>query len=303
MKLQNGFAPVALLLIITAVAVTAIGGYSTFSRLKRYNIDEAKTTQVPSFSQTEFPTSSPTLTPISTTKFLPTRVPVSPTPSTITISVQIHDNGAAINDPSPYFFLRNEDTSSEQILKNSNSGYWIVSNLKPGKYKMYVAYSYNSFIHIDQKCEGCQNKEDISNPGSCGYIVDLHTGDNIKIVCEMRAVHPLGSQSTNSLIANDTIPPVTNLYYPQMNGSITYKTDGKVCAVMTEPSDNQGSNGVETEYQFDNGNWSGYAGGHPYLCADSLPNGQHTLSYHSKDKAGNVESTKTIQFTVNISGN
>lgn len=88
-----------------------------------------------------------------------------------------------------------------------------------------------------------------------------------------------------------------------MNGSITYKTDGKVCAIATEPNDNSGPNGIETEYKFDNENWSGYAGGRGYLCSSSLKNGTHTLSYHSKDKAGNVESTKTIQFTVNIPGN
>ncbi len=76
MKLQNGFAPLVLLIIVAAVAVTAIGGYSTFSRLKVFNNTEDNQTKIPSFTQTEFPTSSPILIPISTTKFLPTRVPV-----------------------------------------------------------------------------------------------------------------------------------------------------------------------------------------------------------------------------------
>lgn len=110
------------------------------------------------------------------------------------------------------------------------------------------------------------------------------------------------SQSSKGSNSPDTTPPTTNIYYPQPNGSITYKIDGKVCAVATAPTDDNPA-GVETEYKFDDGGWSGYAAGRGYLCADSLPNGTHTLSYHSKDKAGNVESTKTLGFTVNIVGN
>jgi hypothetical protein len=304
MKLQNGFVPF-LVLFVSAVVITAtIGGYSVFSRFKDIENPKKTQKQKPVFSLEEFSFSSPTPSPKPTIKPLPTRVPVSPTSTTTSISVYAGDNGIAITDPSIYFFLRNEESAQEQMVKNSNSGSWTLSNLSPGKYKMYVSYSYNNFMNIDKKCEGCQNNQEISSPGSCGYIFDLKAGNNVRLSCTLRPVKPLtGGQTANNQLSNDTMPPNTNIYYPQPNGSITYKIDGKICAIATQPNDNSGPEGIETEYRFDNDNWSGYAGGRGYLCASSLSNGPHTLSYHSKDWAGNVETTKTISFSVNIPGN
>ncbi|MBI2611346.1 hypothetical protein HYW54_01195 [Candidatus Gottesmanbacteria bacterium] len=98
----------------------------------------------------------------------------------------------------------------------------------------------------------------------------------------------------------DTSPPTTNVFYPQAGGFITFKTDGKICAIMSAPTDDSGFAGVETFYAFDGGSFQKGVG---YLCADSLPNGPHTLSFYSKDQAGNTEATRTISFTVNIEGN
>lgn len=101
----------------------------------------------------------------------------------------------------------------------------------------------------------------------------------------------------------DTIPPVTNIYYPQSGGTITYKTVGKICAIATQPSDNTDPAGIETEYKFDESGWSGFAANRAYLCADALANGSHTLHFHSKDKSGNIEEVRSLGFNVNIEGN
>ena len=152
-----------------------------------------------------------------------------------------------------------------------------------------------------RSCEGCQNKEDISSFNTCGYVVDVMSGDAISMTCMFGSPKRLGQPSDSQLSTpQDTTPPMMNIYYPQPNGSITYKIDGKVCAIMTAPTDDSGNQGVETHYRFDDGNWQTGGG---YLCVDTLSNGAHTLSYYSKDKAGNTESTKTMSFSVNIAGN
>ena len=99
----------------------------------------------------------------------------------------------------------------------------------------------------------------------------------------------------------DTTPPITNVFYPQNGGIIDFKTDGKVCAIMGEPTE-ETKEGLKTYYKFDGNDWIESVGT-GYLCADSLPNGPHYLSYYSKDQAGNTEQTRTISFTVNIPGN
>ena len=303
MKLQNGLTPLVVLLIAAVVITTAIGGLSAYSKIKESKDIENKPEEIPDFYIEEFPTSTPTPSLKPTLKPLPTRIPLSPTLLTAKINVQISDNGTPISDSSIYFFLRNESSAQEQIIKNANSGYWTLSGLKPAKYKMYVSYSYNDYMNIEKNCDGCQNKEEISNPGSCGYTVDLSAGDNIQLFCTLRRVKPLSSQPVDFQPSDDSTPPNTNIYYPQPNGPITYKIDGQVCAIANPPNDNSGPEGIETEYRFDNENWSGFTVGRGYLCTPSLSNGPHTLSYRSKDRVGNVESTKTLQFTVNIPGN
>ena len=102
----------------------------------------------------------------------------------------------------------------------------------------------------------------------------------------------------------DTEAPHTNILYPGNGGEITYKTDGKVCAIQSAPTDNQSPhNDISLSYKFDNDGWSDFISNLSYVCKDSLPNGAHTLSVKSKDKAGNIENEKVISFTVNIENN
>ncbi|CAN5195592.1 hypothetical protein BH09PAT2_BH09PAT2_05010 [soil metagenome] len=102
----------------------------------------------------------------------------------------------------------------------------------------------------------------------------------------------------------DTQPPHTVVNYPSNGGEITYKTDGKVCAIMGAPFDNQSPhNEISTAYRFDGDSWSSFEFEKAYSCKDSLPNGSHTLSVQSKDKAGNTESEQIISFTVTIENN
>lgn len=300
MKRQNGFIPLFILLFVGATITAGALGYSYVFR-PTGKIVQNNQEDIPSFSL--LPTASPTpsLKP-KPTSLIPTYRTPTTIQSTGTIYTYISDNGNPITDNSLQLYIRNENTGDEQIMKNTTSS-WTVSGIKPGKYKMYIPYSYKQYFNPERNCEGCRDKEDVSDFGKCGYVVNLHAGDIIKFSCSLRTTHQLNippSNISNNSSGPDTMPPNTNIYYPQPNGSITYKMDGKVCAIASEPNDNQGPNGIETEYRFDEGPWSGYAAGRAFLCADSLPNGPHTLSYYSKDKAGNVESTKTLQFTVNI---
>lgn len=110
--------------------------------------------------------------------------------------------------------------------------------------------------------------------------------------------------ATPTQAPSDTEPPHTNIMFPSNGGEITYKTDGKVCAIQSAPTDNQSSHSdIGLSYKFDNDGWSDFIYNLSYVCKDSLPNGAHTLSVKSKDKAGNVENEKVISFTVNIENN
>lgn len=300
MKTQNGFAPIFFLLALGGSLALAFTGYSFFH--VKYVLNQNFTDITPILSPS--PTFTPTPTPNKI--IIPTKIPSSPTPNLPNVSFFIKDNNSSpILDTSLALSIKNEDTGQEQKIQNKSSS-WSITNLIPGKYKFWISYPTDRYATMEKSCEGCENKQDIDAFDSCGYYFQVHTGNHIKIICKLLASHPLNVPGTNANDSGpgpDTMPPNTNIYYPQSNGSIIYKIDGKVCAITTQPNDDQGPNGIETEYKFDDGNWSGYAGGRAYLCTDSLPNGYHTLSYHSKDKSGNVEATKTINFTVNISGN
>jgi len=101
----------------------------------------------------------------------------------------------------------------------------------------------------------------------------------------------------------DTQPPFSIVMTPQNEGTITSKTDGRVCAFMSPPSDNVTSpEEIEVFYAFDSDAYASVKNS-TYLCKETLPNGPHTLKYKSKDAAGNEEVDKSIVFTVNITGN
>lgn len=101
----------------------------------------------------------------------------------------------------------------------------------------------------------------------------------------------------------DKEPPIVGIFYPQANSEITYKIDGKICAIADAPSDNISNwRDITIFFAFDSDPFSSVKGS-AYLCKDSLPNGPHTLRHKSQDKAGNMEAERTLNFTVNIPGN
>lgn len=295
MRFQKGFIPIVSLFITTITAITLLTSIAGFSFI--HSIPQKKP-QSPTISPTDYPRPSPTSPQITNADIHPTYPPPTVTPSTGIIKAVINDNGQPITDTSLTLHIRNENTQEEQVLNNVNSS-WIIPGIKPDKYKISIPFSYKNYFNPDRSCEGCRDKEDKSDFEVCGYVVVLRAGDNIKISCTLRKTQQF-SLPENTEPA-DTLPPQTSIFYPQPNGSITYKTDGKVCAYEAAPSDNgRSTEGLQTFYKFDDRDWQTGMG---YLCADSLPNGPHTISFYSKDKAGNVETTSSFSFTVNIPGN
>jgi len=122
-------------------------------------------------------------------------------------------------------------------------------------------------------------------------------------------VPPVGNASPAPTIvitqsaAPDIQPPFSIVMTPQNEGTITSKTEGKVCAFISPPSDNVTPPGdIEVLYAFDSDAYTSIKN-NTYLCKDVLTNGPHTLKYKSKDAAGNEEVEKSVVFTVNIEGN
>lgn len=125
-----------------------------------------------------------------------------------------------------------------------------------------------------------------------------------KLTSSPVTIIPTETIPTASDSAADTQPPQTNIFYPQDNGTISYKTNGKICAIASEPHDDRtNSNQIQTQYAFDSDSYNTYAKAVVYLCKDVLGNGPHTLKYRSKDEAGNIEAEQTRHFTVAIEGN
>lgn len=234
-----------------------------------------------------------------------TKPTVAPS-GTITISIYDIDGGKTIENSDFHFNI----FSNNPKVRFENKGVtkWEVGNLTPGRYSAEVYFPSNSYQARTYSCDNCENLSFTSSTNRSSYDFDLRAGNNP----HMRIGYAKGSgsglnQNQNSNNGNgsqnDTTPPTTNIYYPQNGGTITYKIDGKVCAIQTAPTDDSGGSNVELQFQFDTNSWSEWKSGQGYLCSDSLSNGTHTLQFHSRDKAGNVESLRSISFTVNIPGN
>jgi hypothetical protein len=87
----------------------------------------------------------------------------------------------------------------------------------------------------------------------------------------------------------DNYPPVTTCRLDgQINGSV-YVSNVTVTLTATD----NGSGVDRTMYQLDIGTWIIYAA--PFIVSID---GGHTLSFYSKDKAGNVEATQITTFTI-----
>lgn len=90
-------------------------------------------------------------------------------------------------------------------------------------------------------------------------------------------------------IGYDTIPPVTTATLSGTLSGSTYITAVQVTLTATDNA----SGVASTVYQVDGGGVQTYAG--PFVVSAA---GAHTVSFHSVDNASNVESTKSVSFTI-----
>jgi hypothetical protein len=120
------------------------------------------------------------------------------------------------------------------------------------------------------------------NVGDCD-----NDGKNELKGCEI--LSGTGSEFIWKYVTPDTIPPVTTCQLEgQMNGDI-YVSNVTVTLTATD----NGSGVDFTKYKLDTGSWLTYAA--PFLVTTD---GGHVLSFYSKDKAGNVEATQNVTFTI-----
>ncbi len=89
--------------------------------------------------------------------------------------------------------------------------------------------------------------------------------------------------------ASDTTPPVTTINLAGAMQGGFYITPVQVTLAATD--DMSGVN--YTMYKVDSGEWTTYTT--PFVVSAE---GTHIVSYHSVDKAGNIETTKTSPFTI-----
>jgi len=90
-------------------------------------------------------------------------------------------------------------------------------------------------------------------------------------------------------VCYDTIAPVTTATLSGTLSGSVYVSSVKVTLTPTD----SGSGVASTSYQIDGGSWLTYAA--PFTVSAL---GSHTVKFYSKDKAGNVESTKSVSFTI-----
>lgn len=253
-------------------------------------------TSVPTKVPTSVPTKSPTKTP--------TTAPVQTNSATLKIYQSAYTQCGQYtcigSDGKEYPFKSASDTKitltntkTNKTVEKSGTAEWKFDGLEEGNYKFVGTYPPNYLQHTDG-CNNCKNPQRLTTSGVCGYTFDLEKGKDVSIFCAVYSTSELQADTS------DKTPPTSSVYYPQAGGTITYKTDGKVCVYMNPPSDNsQGQ--IQTRVAFDE-NWQSWknASDYAYACVDSLSNGNHNFKYQSKDLAGNEESIRSMDFTVNI---
>ncbi|MCL5797705.1 MAG: hypothetical protein M1366_02800 [Patescibacteria group bacterium] len=119
MKLQKGFAPIAILLIAAISSIAVLTGLSITRHKTAPEKQILFLSPAPSLPIT--PSFTPTPSPRPLIKYTPIPTPLPTKSATATILATISNNGSAISDTSPYLFIRNENSVQEQILKNENS--------------------------------------------------------------------------------------------------------------------------------------------------------------------------------------
>ncbi|MEO3814203.1 ThuA domain-containing protein [Sphaerisporangium sp. B11E5] len=92
--------------------------------------------------------------------------------------------------------------------------------------------------------------------------------------------------------AEDTTAPVTTAVTDPASGPFT----GPVKVTLTAADEANGSGVDRTEYKLDSGDWTAYT-----APVEISGDGEHTFSYRSADKAGNVEEAKVLTLTITTS--
>jgi len=319
---KKGFSQI-LVILLTAVVIAGVSGLVIYkTKTSQNEKKETPKTMIKIATPSSQPlTATPSPTKTVTKPVVPPPIPpkVLP-PTTGMISVHLSDSTSqtcqyagycfdgGIDKPikAPGFKVRVSNPDTKYSTENQSvTSDWTVKDLVPGRFHVDVWASSGSYGTRASDCQNCPNNQSTTD-SDCGVVFDLKAGANPRVLCKFQNYKPDFSQSTPPPPppSGDTSPPTTHISYPQSGGTITYRTDGKVCAIASAPTDDKSSwNDIQTDYAFDSGGWYGYATNRPYLCADSLSNGAHTLRYHSKDQAGNEESTQTLSFTVDIAGN
>ncbi len=102
--------------------------------------------------------------------------------------------------------------------------------------------------------------------------------------------HDLNFQLFGGGAVDDTPPVTTAALEGDMNGSV-YISD--VTVILTATDDNSGVN--YTMYKIDDGAWTTYNEAAPFVVTG---NGDHVVAFYSVDNAGNIETQKTVEFTI-----
>lgn len=295
MKLRNGFAPFFILLILGAIITTGTIGYSYLHRYVE-NKNKIVESEHPSFLQpTESLPSPIVISPTSIPKIV-----VQPTvlPTVANVYVSINDNGNPILDNALWLHVMNENTQEEKLLQNTSSS-WKIVDIKPGKYKITIPFSYKKYFNPDRSCEGCNAKEDKSDFEICGYVINIVAGDNIKISCSLRSTHPLPIANTNpnQPIPPDSSPPAVDIagHWGQTYGQ---SPTNSYCFLM-KGNDDVLTTDAEFSYRskIDQNSWSDW-NHNPYPCYENLSNGSHVFSGEVMDKSGKISDEKSLSFTV-----
>lgn len=297
LKHSSGFAPI-LLIVVAALALSAsVGAYFYLTRTT------SPATKSPPKKSEPMSTSSADTT--ATPPALPSPIPIVPPPPAPKISggtVKVHltegnDNNTnnSLSQPTKFQIVIHDDAAFKRSISGVSD--WTSPLIPEGSYFVDVYYQ-SPFAEWQSDCDNCFDEHNNSSTYRSSVQLTIKNNQTSTVKFKYKNfVTPILEPPKQA--TNDHKAPITNIFYPAQGGTISYKTDGKVCAYESAPTDSPDDQ-VTTHFAFDGGSFQTATG---YLCADSLPNGSHSLAYYSTDQWGNTESTRTLSFSVNIMGN
>ena len=145
-----------------------------------------------------------------------------------------------------------------------------VSEATPGTGNSF--YSGPAYPNQTSGCRDLSGAACFLGSGQGWHTVNVQAWDNTGI----------SAYTTYGPIGYDTVPP-------QTTGQASATSPAQITLTATDAT----SGVASTLYQLDGGSTVTYAGPFPVSVL-----GSHTLTFHSTDNAGNVESTETLSFTV-----